>query len=69
MIRTQEQAPTIEKLGSGLPGKLHVLVSSVSEVSTQERAAAILNNVKPDYVAWSAGTSHQIHRLVKLRKQ
>ncbi|KID86472.1 NAD dependent epimerase/dehydratase family protein [Metarhizium guizhouense ARSEF 977] len=54
MIRTQEQAPTIEKLGSGLPGKLHVLVSSVSEVSTQERAAAILNNVKPDYVAWSA---------------
>ncbi|KAK9435612.1 NAD dependent epimerase/dehydratase [Metarhizium brunneum] len=55
MIRTQEQAPAIEKLGSGLPGKLHVLVSSVGEVSTQERAAAILNNVKPDYVAWSAG--------------
>lgn len=68
MIRTQEQAPAIEKLGSGLPGKLHVLVSSVGEVSTQERAAAILNGVKPDYVAWSAGTSHQIHGFVQLRK-
>ncbi|OAQ68727.1 NAD dependent epimerase/dehydratase [Pochonia chlamydosporia 170] len=55
MIRTKEQAPTIEKLGSGLPGKLNVLVSSVDEVSTQERAATILNTVKPDYVAWSAG--------------
>jgi hypothetical protein len=57
MIRTKEQAPTIEKLGSGLPGKLNVLVSSVDEVSTEERAATILKDVKPDYVAWSAGTS------------
>ncbi|TWU71035.1 hypothetical protein ED733_001456 [Metarhizium rileyi] len=55
MIRTKEQAPTIEKLGSGLPGKLNVLVSSVDEVSTQDRAATILKDVKPDYVAWSAG--------------
>ncbi|KHN98963.1 NAD dependent epimerase/dehydratase family protein [Metarhizium album ARSEF 1941] len=54
MIRTDEQAPAIEKLGSGLPGKLNVLVRSVAEVSTQERAATILNDVKPDYVAWSA---------------
>ena len=55
MIRTQEQAPAIEKLGIGLPGKLNVLVSSVAEVSTQDRAATILRHVKPDYVAWSAG--------------
>lgn len=60
MIRTKEQAPTIEKLGSGLPGKLNVLVSSVDEVSTQERAANILKDVKPDYVAWSAGKLHQL---------
>lgn len=55
MIRTQEQAPTIEKLGSGLPGKLNVLVSSVENVSTKDRAATILKEVKPDYIAWSAG--------------
>ncbi|KND90015.1 hypothetical protein TOPH_05390 [Tolypocladium ophioglossoides CBS 100239] len=55
LIRTQEQVPTIKKLGSGLPGKLNVLVRSIDEVDSQERAASILNEVKPDYVAWSAG--------------
>ncbi|KAG5912717.1 hypothetical protein E4U42_001966, partial [Claviceps africana] len=40
MIRTEEQVPAVEKLGDGLPGRLHVLVHSVAEVSTQERAAA-----------------------------
>lgn len=57
MIRTQEQAPAIEKLGKDLPGKLNVLVNSVGDVSTQEQAATILKDVKPDYIAWSAGTS------------
>ncbi|QPH18010.1 hypothetical protein C2857_002963 [Epichloe festucae Fl1] len=55
MIRTQEQAPAIEKLAKDLPGKLNVLVNSVDDVSTQERAATILKDVKPDYIAWSAG--------------
>ncbi|KAG5975242.1 hypothetical protein E4U55_007787 [Claviceps digitariae] len=55
MIRTHDQAPTVEQLGKDLPGKLRVLVSSVAEVSTPERAAAILEDVKPDFVAWSAG--------------
>lgn len=55
MIRKQEQAATIEKLGAGLPGKLNVLVSSIDEVDSKERASAILNQVNPDYVAWSAG--------------
>ncbi|KAK2612729.1 hypothetical protein QQS21_001180 [Conoideocrella luteorostrata] len=55
MIRTHEQAPTIEKLGKDLPGKLNVLVSSVDEITTQERATSILKDVKPDYIAWSAG--------------
>lgn len=55
LIRAQEQAPAIERLGSGLPGTLNVLVRSIDEVDSQERAASILNEVKPDYVAWSAG--------------
>lgn len=55
VIRTQEQAPTIEKLGAGLPGKLNVLVRSIADVDSDARARSILDEVKPDYVAWSAG--------------
>lgn len=55
VIRAQEQVPTIEKLGANLPGKLNVLVRSIEDVTSQEKAASILNEVKPDYVAWSAG--------------
>ncbi|KAK5989459.1 hypothetical protein PT974_10978 [Cladobotryum mycophilum] len=55
VIRVDEQIPTIEKLGAGLPGKLHVLARSIEEISSQEEAASLLDEVKPDYVAWSAG--------------
>ncbi|KAG6007000.1 hypothetical protein E4U21_006520 [Claviceps maximensis] len=55
MIRTQEQVPTVKELGRDLPGKLVVLVSSVAEASTVSRAASILEEVQPDFVAWSAG--------------
>ncbi|GJN66293.1 NAD dependent epimerase/dehydratase [Purpureocillium lilacinum] len=55
VIRTQEQAPTIEQLGAGLPGKLNVLVRSIADVDSDARARSILDEVKPDYVAWSAG--------------
>ncbi|KAF4509181.1 hypothetical protein G6O67_005469 [Ophiocordyceps sinensis] len=55
LIRTPEQIPAIEKLGAGLPGKLNVLVRSLDAVDSQERAGAILDEVKPRYVAWSAG--------------
>ncbi|KIL92631.1 hypothetical protein FAVG1_03811 [Fusarium avenaceum] len=55
VIRTSEQTPTIEKLGAGLPGKLNVLVRSIEDVTSQDKALGIINEVKPDYVAWSAG--------------
>ncbi|ATY63424.1 NAD dependent epimerase dehydratase family [Cordyceps militaris] len=55
VIRAQEQAPTIEKLGAGLPGTLHVLVQSIADVASQQQAQDVLNKVKPDYIAWSAG--------------
>ncbi|KAG5914654.1 hypothetical protein E4U61_005471, partial [Claviceps capensis] len=55
MIRTPQQAPAVRKLGENLPGKLRVLVCSVGDVSTQEQAATILKDLKPDFVAWAAG--------------
>lgn len=56
LIRKQEQVAAIEKLGSGLPGKLNVLVRSIEDVTSEDHAASILKEVNPDYVAWSAGT-------------
>jgi len=55
LIRTQDQVPTIEGLGTGQPGKLNVLVRSIEEIASQDQAAQILKEVNPDYVAFSAG--------------
>lgn len=55
VIRKQEQVPDVEKLGAGLPGRLSVLVRSIADVDSQDKAARILDEVNPDYVAWSAG--------------
>ncbi|KAF2467633.1 uncharacterized protein BDR25DRAFT_266574 [Lindgomyces ingoldianus] len=55
MIRSLDQKDTIEKLGQGHPGKLDVLVSSVEDVMTENDARKILEQVKPDWVVWSAG--------------
>ncbi|KAH6608448.1 hypothetical protein Trco_001794 [Trichoderma cornu-damae] len=55
VIHTQEQVPDVERLGAGLPGRLSVLVRSIEGVDSQEKAASILDEVNPDYVAWSAG--------------
>jgi len=55
VIRHQDQVPAVESLGTGLPGQLSVLVSSIEEVDSQDKAASIINKVNPDYVVWSAG--------------
>ncbi|KAJ8107777.1 hypothetical protein OPT61_g8633 [Boeremia exigua] len=55
VIRTAEQKPAIEALGKNQPGKLDVLVSSVSDVKTESDAKQIIDRVKPDWVVWSAG--------------
>ncbi|KAM0712203.1 hypothetical protein Q7P37_011297 [Cladosporium fusiforme] len=55
MIRAQDQVPAIEKLSAGKPGKLNVLVSSIEDITAQEHAASILEKVKPNYIAFSAG--------------
>lgn len=55
MIRTSDQTPTIEKLGHNHPGKLSVLVSSVTDIKSEADAKKILDQVRPDWVVWSAG--------------
>ncbi|KAL0941285.1 UPF0659 protein-like protein 1 [Colletotrichum truncatum] len=55
VIRAQEQVPTIEKLGANQSGKLNVLVRSIEDVKDQSQAQAILDEVKPDTIIWSAG--------------
>lgn len=55
VIRTDEQIPAIQKLGANVQGKLNVLVRSIEEVKSESQAKSILEEVKPDYVVWSAG--------------
>ncbi|ORY02059.1 hypothetical protein BCR34DRAFT_493394 [Clohesyomyces aquaticus] len=55
MIRSPDQKVTIERLGQGQPGKLNVLVNSVEDVKNEADAKKILDQVKPDWVVWSAG--------------
>lgn len=55
IIRTEEQIPAIKKLGESLQGKLNVLVRSIEDVKSESQAKTILEEVKPDYVVWSAG--------------
>jgi nucleoside-diphosphate-sugar epimerase len=56
VIRTPDQIPAIEALAPpSTPGKLTVLVRSIDDVTSKDKAAALLREVKPDYVAWSAG--------------
>lgn len=60
VIRSADQKATIENLGRGQPGKLSVLVSSVEDVKSEGDAQKILEQVKPDWVVWSAGKSSSI---------
>ncbi|KAJ9137109.1 NAD dependent epimerase/dehydratase [Pleurostoma richardsiae] len=55
LIRTQDQVPVIEALGKNQQGKLNVLVASLEEIKDVAGAKSIIDNVKPDYVVWSAG--------------
>ncbi|PSR88498.1 hypothetical protein BD289DRAFT_452739 [Coniella lustricola] len=57
IIRTEEQVPAIKKLGESSQGKLNVLVRSIEEVESESQAKRILDEVKPDYVVWSAGAA------------
>jgi hypothetical protein len=55
VIRNPEQKSAILEAGKDGPGKVDVLVSSIEDVKTQGDAQKILDEVKPDWVVWSAG--------------
>ena len=55
LIRSGSQAHAIEKLGHGQPGKLNIHVASLDKIRSESDAKAIINEVKPDYVVFSAG--------------
>ncbi|KAJ2989538.1 hypothetical protein NUW58_g3420 [Xylaria curta] len=55
IIRNPDQIPDLQKLGENQSGKLDVLVRSLEEVKSDEQAKSIIDEVKPDYVVWSAG--------------
>ena len=55
VIRTDEQVPAIQKLGTNNEGRLTVLVRSLEEVKSEGDAKGLLEETKADYVVWSAG--------------
>ncbi|CAM1504391.1 Fc.00g019820.m01.CDS01 [Cosmosporella sp. VM-42] len=55
LIRTEEQVDDLKKIGAGLPGKHSIIVRDLEKVSSQEKAQAIVDEVKPDSIFWSAG--------------
>ncbi|KAI5467475.1 hypothetical protein BGZ63DRAFT_419175 [Mariannaea sp. PMI_226] len=55
VIRTQEQVEDLKKISAGLPGHFTVLVHDLEHVDSQEKAVAIVNEVKPDSLVFTAG--------------
>ncbi|KIH88256.1 NAD dependent epimerase/dehydratase family protein [Sporothrix brasiliensis 5110] len=58
VIRSQDQVPDIEALAPDANARknLHVLVHSLEDlVQSQAAAQQLLDQVRPDYVVWSAG--------------
>ena len=61
IIRDPAQVPAVQKLEEKVEdgkGQLRVLVRSLEDVKSEAQAKAIIDEVNPDYVVWSAGTSH-----------
>ena len=55
LIRNSEHRAEIESKGKDQPGKIDALVESLENVTSVEKAQGVLDQVKPDYVVWSAG--------------
>ena len=60
IIRDPSQVPAVQKLADkaqgNKPGDLNVLVRSLEDVKSEAQAKAIIDEVQPDYIVWSAGT-------------
>ncbi|KAF9776709.1 hypothetical protein IL306_005102 [Fusarium sp. DS 682] len=55
LIRNPDQIDDLKKISEGLPGEHKILVHDLIKVDSQEKAAAVLDEVKPDSVVFSAG--------------
>lgn len=55
LIRNPNQTAEIKALGEGLQGKVDVVIESLDDVKSDQEAQRVLDQVKPDYVVWSAG--------------
>lgn len=54
VIRNPDQKAAILEAGKNGPGKVDVLISSLEDVRSVGDAQKILDQVKPDWVVWSA---------------
>ena len=57
IIRDPAQVPALQGLANGHPGTLNVLVRSLEDVKSDSQAQAVIDEVKPNYIVWSAGIS------------
>lgn len=55
VIRDPKQTDEIVKLGEGQKGKVEVLIESLEDVKSAADAQKVIDQVKPNYVVWSAG--------------
>jgi nucleoside-diphosphate-sugar epimerase len=55
VVRNPDHKSEILKLGENKPGKVEVLVDSLDDVTSVDRAENVLEKVNPDIVVWSAG--------------
>ena len=55
VIRDPNQRDEILDLGKGQKGEVDVLVESLEEARSVERAKQVLKKADPNYVVWSAG--------------
>lgn len=55
IIRNPDQVAHLEKLQENHSGRLNVLVRSIEDTKNEAQAKSLIDEVKPDYVVWSAG--------------
>ncbi|KAK6528445.1 hypothetical protein TWF281_009686 [Arthrobotrys megalospora] len=57
VIRNKDHESDITATAKSHPENLNVLVESIEDVRSTNDATKVLNQVKPDYVVWSAGAA------------
>ena len=60
IVRNADHVEEIKSLAKGTKGKLDVLVRSLDDVTSEDKAKTLIDETKPDYVVWSAGEIYTI---------